>query len=574
MKQLQTLLWEIDGKGYKAYKKIQGSYQFPQYRLRVDHVQGDPFADPSRIRLFVDAKTASFPASCYHSPIRQMALEDFLGRSIARSIRQTIKGSRGSGKSGEIIIATSGQWIIKRNAILVQEDGAVEVRLQLALPAAGRRILSQQAEAMFFQELPAICEQGLLFSQRFSERFAAQLQRHIHSVEDQHYLRLWLDSESLVAFVADGSILPRRTGVDDRPLEEDVTPFVAPDSLAYEVVLPNAGTIRGMGIPTGVTLIVGGGYHGKSTLLHALERGVYNHIPADGRQQVVSLVDAVKIRAEDGRPVTQVNISPFINNLPGGRDTLCFSSANASGSTSQAANIIEALQCGCRLLLIDEDSSASNFMIRDERMQALVSDAKEPITPLVQRIRELYNDHQVSTVLVMGGSGNYFSCADTVIMMDAYVPSDVTAKAHHLAGNDSGSLSQKVRPAFSRTGKPRPSQAMLDPHRYGKMKIESRAVGQLTYGRHDLDLTLVEQLLERGQTRAIGYLILYYAQHGWQHSPILEEGLRLTLQQVEEQGLDRVTPWIMGNLALPRLYELAAAVHRLHREPHWQPGHG
>ena len=560
MDRLRALLRGIEGRGYKAYKKIEGTYDFSEFRLVIDHVQGDPFANPSRIRVQVTPEVAGFPSTYHGSSVRQIALEDFLGRAAACAIRQHSKGVRGSGKSGQICIVTNSQWIFKRNAVLVQEDGGVDARFQIGLPAEGRRILAQEAEAMFFEELPAVVEKSFLF-QSLS---ANKLEQHIHSVEDQDYLRRWLDANHLVAFVADRSSLPRRTGVDDRPMTGGVIPFISPDSLAREVILPNAGRIRGMAISKGVTLIVGGGFHGKSTLLHALERGVYNHIPGDGREQVVCSPGAVKIRSEDGRSVTKVDISPFINNLPGGHDTVCFSTGNASGSTSQAVNIVEAFVCGSRTLLIDEDSSATNFMIRDKRMQALVSDTKEPITPLIHRIRELYVEHGVSSILVMGGSGDYFSVADTVIMMDAYLPRDVTSEAHRLAMPLESLVPERDLPSFSTAGRSRPNLSVLSATRARRLeKIEAKAIGTLIYGTYEIDLGRVEQLVERGQTQAVGYLMLYYAKHFWNRSRSLEDGLRMTLREVEEKGLDVLTPWITGDLALPRLYELAAAINRL-----------
>lgn len=207
---------------------------------------------------------------------------------------------------------------------------------------------------------------------------------------------------------------------------------MSPASLSITIQTPNSGTVSGMGIPKGVTLIVGGGYHGKSTLLRALEIGVYNHVPGDGRERVVSNPSAVKIGAEDGRRIEKVNISPFINNLSFGKNTQAFSSENASGSTLQAANIIESLEIGASVILIDEDTSATNFMIRDHRMQELVSKEKEPITPFIDKVRHLYTDCGVSTILAIGGAGDYFDVADYVICMVEYTPRDVTGDAKRI----------------------------------------------------------------------------------------------------------------------------------------------
>ena len=194
--------------------------------------------------------------------------------------------------------------------------------------------------------------------------------------------------------------------------------FTSPQAFETTFNLPSGRAVTGMSIPEGITLIVGGGYHGKSTLL-GLERSVYDHIPNDGREFVITRHDAMKIRAEDGRGIQNVNISPFIDNLPGKKDTTHFSTDNASGSTSQAANVMEALG-QTSTLLIDEDTSATNFMIRDGRMQKLIAPDKEPITPFSNKVRPLLEAHQVATILIVGGSGDYFDVADQVMMMDEY----------------------------------------------------------------------------------------------------------------------------------------------------------
>jgi predicted ABC-class ATPase len=417
---------------------------------------------------------------------------------------------------------------------------------------------------MLLEELPRVVESALFYANLDGQR----VQQHVDSVEDQDALRQWLDEAGLVAFVVDQALLPRASGVDDRPLAQGALPFVAPDALARRVTLPNTGEVRGLGIPHGITLIVGGGFHGKSTLLQALERGVYNHIPGDGRERVATLADAVKVRAEDGRAIARVNISPFIDNLPFGRDTVAFTTENASGSTSQAANIIEALECGTRLLLIDEDTSATNFMIRDARMQALVAKDKEPITPFIYRVRELYDQHGVSSVIVMGGSGDYFDVADSVIMMDAYEPRDVTPEARALAQPKPTRVGSDT--PFGGPVTRRPGPDVLDPRRGNReVKIDSREVDNLLYGEHRIDLAQVEQLIDMGQTRSIGLMIHYFAQHYAADCDNLVSGLRQVMADAEQYGLDRFSPYKVGNLALPRLHELAAAINRI-REGHWR----
>lgn len=555
MDRLRNILHRIDGRGYGAYKDLKGAYAFADFDLVVDHVQGDPFAAPSRIRVRVPG--AGFPQKTWDGRVRRVALADFLARRTARVIREVARGGRGSGKSGALAVCPCTQQVLERSAILVGPDG-VEARLTVGLPARGRTILGREAEAVLCGELPRIVEEALTWARQDPHAVA----HHIEAAEDQQALRAWLDGADAAAFVADGSLLPRRSGVDERPLGGGLA-FRAPDALAATVDLPHAGPVRGLRIPRGVTLIVGGGFHGKSTLLSALQYGVYDHVPGDGRERVVADPTAVKVRAEDGRRVSRVDIRPFIDHLPLGRDTQRFTSDNASGSTSQAANIVEALYAGSRLLLIDEDTSATNFMIRDARMQRLVSADREPITPFLFRVRALYERHGVSSVIVMGGSGDYFEVADTVLMMDAYEPRDVTADAHVLAAPRqlSGAIESLPPMTFDETpGRIAPPSAARGRR---DVKIDTRGRDGLRYGVHDIDLARVEQIADPSQVRAIGRLMHLWATRHLDPARTVTEGLKAALDEVETEGLDALMPWPVGDLARPRLFELAAAVNRI-----------
>ena len=386
---LKSTLLRLDGASYKAYKDIQGSYQFPDFTLIIDRVQGDPFAAPSNLRVKIPQSIAEFPQQLYQSKSREVALRDYLTRQFDRAANQ-ISSHRGTGKSGLIAITRYGQEVLERTAVFI-DDNYLEVRFVVGLPARGRRILGRQAAEMLCEDIPDLVTQALLYQ----ALNAQEIQQQVETIEDADWLRQQLSVKGLVAFVANGAILPRCSGVDFRPLAEEAIPFQSPSSLEVKFNCPNRGLIKGMGIPAGITLIVGGGYHGKSTLLKAIELGVYNQIPGDGREFVVTNPTAVKIRAEDGRSIVGVDISPFINQLPQGRSTTNFSTTNASGSTSQAANIIEAIEAGTELLLIDEDTAATNFMIRDRRMQQLISKDKEPITPFIDKVQQLYTDYNV-----------------------------------------------------------------------------------------------------------------------------------------------------------------------------------
>ena len=555
---LRRTLNRIDGKGYPAYKDIRGEYEFPGFRLLIDHVQGDPFAAPSRLRVRVPQEVAGYPHDTLVNRSRRVALADYLTRAFDAAC-SGLSGRRGSGKSGLLAIDRPGQQILERTSALVDE-GTVEARFVVGLPAAGRRVLGRQAAAMLCDDVPRIVESAL----HLSANNRGALYRHIKTAEDADWLRARLADHGLVTFVADGAVLPRRSGVDDRPLVQDAVRFQSPPSLRVEFALPNAGPVRGMGVPAGVTLIVGGGYHGKSTLLNALERGIYNHIPGDGRELVVTDAGTVKIRAEDGRAVSGVDITPFIGALPNGADTRRFATANASGSTSQAANIVEALEAGARALLVDEDTAATNFMIRDHRMQELIAKEREPITPFIDKVRQLYDEHGVSTVLVIGGSGDYFDVADTVIAMDAYVPHDVTDQARAIAQKYKAERRREGGDRFGDVTLRVPLADSLDPRKGRReVKISARGVKTILFGTSEIDLTAVEDLVDPSQLNAIGQALYYARQRYMDGRRTLPEILDAVMADVDQGGLDVLDRRPVGDLARFRRYEMAAALNRL-----------
>jgi len=560
VKDLQRQLSRIDGKGYKAYKDLEGAYDFGDFRFILDHVQGDPFATPSRIRIQVDALRAGFPDDTYGTKSRRIALEDFLNRVFYENIRRYSRGIRGTGKSGLIMIYRPGQEIIERTAVRVDE-GNVEVRFSVGLPAFGRTIAAKISEEMFFKEIPQIVSQSLFFDRLDKEA----LYRHIQVSEDQDFLRLQLEKLGLIAFLANGSILPRRSGIDDRPLAGDrVVPFISPPSMEIELECPNGGKIRGMAIEKGITLIVGGGFHGKSTLLKALELGIYNHVPGDGREYVVSDPNCFKIRAEEGRRIEKVDISPFINNLPLEKDTKNFCTDNASGSTSQAANIIEALEAGATTFLIDEDTSASNFMIRDNRMQQLVSKDKEPITPFIDKVVQLYEEYGISTILVMGGAGDYFDVAHRVLMMDEYVPKDVTKKALSIAEKFKTDRRKEGGSSFGKIKSRIPLPQSFDPSK-GKRDVRITIKGEksILFGVHEIDLTHISQLVEEGQLKTIGDAMYYASEKFMDGKRSLSQVATLVFEEIKAKGLDILNPFRFGDRVFVRPIEFLAAINRL-----------
>ena len=530
-----------------------------EFTLFIDHAQGDPFASPSLVRVRILQRIALFPKDAYSSKSREIALRDFLTKRFLYASRGFCRGNRGTGNSGVISIDRPGQEILERTSVLVTES-YIEARFVMGLPAHGRTVAARHVQAMFFDELPRIVSASLFF-RNLDE---GMLRKHIEVAEDADFLRNQLDSLSLVAFVADGSILPRASGIDPRPMAKGlVVPFESPQSLRVQVDLPNRGTITGMGIPKGGTLIVGGGYHGKSTLLRALELGVYNHIPGDGRDFVVTNPYAVKIRAEDGRRIEGVDISPLIANLPFGQDTGAFSTEDASGSTSQAANIIEAIEIGARVLQVDEDTSATNFMIRDHRMQELVSKDKEPITPFIDKVSQLYKELGISTLLVMGGSGDYFDVADRVVCMVEYKPYDVTEQACVIAEKSRTERRHEGGKYFGMVSERIPLVHSFDPSRGRReVKISLKGLQTIVFGTHTIDLGAAEQLVDTSQTRAIGDAI-YYATKFMDGRRTLREIIDAVLKDIAERGLNVLSPMPVCDYAKFRGLEFAAAINRL-----------
>ncbi len=545
---LARRLDRLDGRGYPAYKDLRGGrWRFDHFDLVVDHVQGDPYAAPSRMRALVPLERTGLDDRALTEPDRCRATRDF----VARAFRESARPHRDLG------IDAGAQTVLERSCCIVR-DGVLEVRLTVDLPAAGRRIKGREARRLVCDHLADAVVRATAPTHLDLDACA----RFADIVEDQVALRAQLAAHDLVAFVADGAMLARRSGIDDRPLEEG-RPFHAPDAVAVELVAPNAGRLRGLGLRRGLTLIVGGGFHGKSTLLRALQFGVYDHVPGDGRERVVTEPTAAAIRAEDGRAVTGVDISPFIDHLPYGHPTDRFSTDLASGSTSQAAALVEALESGCRTLLIDEDTSATNFMIRDRRMQELVAKAREPITPFVDRVHGLVSDLGVSTVLVMGGSGDYLDHADTVIHMDAYRAVDVTARAHDIAHrHPTGRIGETERPLSSPTVRSLDPASLRPERKPGRFKVGARGVDTLLFGRSEIDLRAVEQLVDPSQLRAIGWLLTELSRM----DPPVPDPCAAVLSRVEglvDAGWDGLTGRPDGDLARPRVHEVLAALNRL-----------
>jgi predicted ABC-class ATPase len=556
LQRLRSTLDRIDRKGYGAYKDLSGSHDFDTFTLFVDRVQRDPFAPPSLIRI--QARENTFDPRLFENSVRKVAFEDFLTRSVKRAIRRVVRGNRGSGGSGRVEIQQTSQVVLSRTSMVVAPD-YVEARMAVGLPARGRSVDARAAKMVLLEELPEVVRRGLVSApQGGVEERKARL--HVEVVEDADYLRGRLPGLGLVAFVADGAELPRESGASDRPLGDGAVPFESPEEYRVEVDLPNRGIVSGMGVPEGVTLVAGGGFHGKSTLLSALSWGVYDHVPGDGRELVVARDDAVKIRAEDGRSVSGVDISAMIGDLPGGRMTEDFSTPNASGSTSQAANIAEAIEAGTSLLLVDEDTSATNFMIRDERMRELVK--SEPISPFIDLVQPLSRSLHISTVVVVGGVGDYLDVADRVILLEDYRPSDATPRAREVREMfppRAPLTSREVRSPRKRVADPSP----INLRRGKRQTARGKGLHTVELGRERVDLSYLEQLAEAGQTEAVARIVGEWVAAGKARD--VRDLLTEALASVVQNGLDSLGGFRghPGEMSLPRAQELAAAINRI-----------
>lgn len=556
--ELRTLLDKIDRRSYPAYKDTKGAYQFPGYVLCIDHVQGDPFAAPSSLHVTVRGERAGFPRELYAAKERRIALEDELLRCFVKEISRFNFAAKGSGKSGLIAVSRPGQEILERTASHIDAaTGDVTIRFAVGFPANGRTINSRELLKILFDFLPKAVGGALLYE----SLPAKHLEEIAFLADDQAFIRNELSRLDFVAFVADGSVLPRKSGVSDLPMKEAVA-FYSPGSMKIQLDLPSGKKVEGMGIKRGVTLIVGGGYHGKSTLLSALEKGVYNHRKGDGREYVITDASAVKLRAEDGRSIRRTDISMFINDLPNGKDTTHFYTEDASGSTSQAASVVEAMEAGATAFLIDEDTSATNFMIRDELMGLVIDSKSEPITPFIARIRQMYEEFHISTVIVAGSSGSYFHVADTVIQMEKYEPKDITEKAKEAA--DRFPLKQKPSlscksPDFAR--RPKKNRALLGD---GRVKIKTGGTDTVIVNKETVDVRYLEQLTDPEQLSALANMMVYMEKNMFDGKRTLQECVRELYEELDKKG-----PAFLGggasavaDMAMPRPQELFACLDR------------
>jgi len=560
-KELRSRLTSIDKKDYGAYQSLKDEYYHEDFTLIIDQIPKDPYAPPhtGMYRIVIPFDFTNIPEDFSNLKIREIAYRDFLARRFFDACQRISGQRRGTGYSGIITIAEPGQTILERSSIVIENE-TIEARFFMGLPAKGRIITSNIAEKMFFDELPLIVTEAFGKDNINSEI----LKKHLDTSEDCQFLRSHLDSMNLVSFIANDSMLPRESGTSDKPLKKDLcTNFTSPNELEVSIELPHRGSIRGMGISKGITLIIGGGYHGKSTVLQTIEQAIYNHIPDDGREYCATNNKAVKIRAYSGRSVANVDISTFIKNLPGKKDTKSFSTENASGSTSQAATIQEYIEAGAKILLMDEDTCATNFMIRDEKMQKLVHKENEPITTYIDKAKQLFKEKEISSILVLGGAGDYFDIADRVIQMIDYIPFDVTERAKEISESTQSKRKREDEGYPITPARRTLIGSSIDPYNdHKKLSFYAKEVHRIYFGKTIIDLTDIEQLIELSQTKAI-MNSLVYLQNYVDKNQNLKDNIDNFMKHLNEEGLDVLSEKPSGHFAHFRDLELIGTINRI-----------
>jgi len=571
---LRSLLISIADLPFHNSQKLLGCYRFPRFTLSFIKIQGSPGANPASIASVKIARQASkIPGEFLQTAECKLALADFLLRRFRQSIDRFALQNRGKDGSGSFNTIALSQKMLNRDSVLFDGD-AIELRFIISLPAQGQGggvFDAGQAWIMLNQELTAIVD-ATFFYRHYDQQTRTLLDRFVDVQRTRAEIIQFMRQHGLVAFIADDAKLPRHSGVDDRPAtDESVKTFQSPASLRITIPLPDGRSITGMGLKQGITCITGGGYHGKSTLMQAILAGVYAHIPGDGREYTVTRNDAFFIRAEDGRSIRDVDISPFIGDLPNGLKTDRFSSDNASGSTSQAANIVEAIESGSRLLLFDEDTCATNFLVRDELIKQILDATQEPIKPLYSTVRSLWQKQRVSMIFVVGGLGYFLQKADTCLLMDNYRCRDITAKVRAklgpIADEDTPIADvSKSRRLAADNFDPAYTNQRLNKTLPKRIKNLRNAPRQLEYGMDLVNLDAVAQIAEAPQVLTIGYCLLALRKQLKQAGD-KPETIRFWIDWLESQisqyGLDVLKPDYPGMLSMPRKYELAAAINRI-----------
>ena len=557
MKALYQKIRTLNGKNYGLYKSLADKpWDFGDFALEFLHVQGDPYAPASRVVIKANLSMLGYAGEWGGSFERRLALSDFLHRKLSRLVKE-----RYPDKDAAIVFDTAGPEMLVRNSLWI-DNGELRACLQVRLPGEGRKIQAEVAAEILTMVLPDLVSAGLYYSKSDE----AALQEHFRVLAERKEILAQLETRGLCAFVPDGAVLPRASGLSELPLEGAV-PFTAPEQMA--VTLNVCGReIRGMGIPKGITVITGGAFHGKSTLLQALTRAVYPHIPGDGREGIVIDESALRVGVEDGRSVRGTDLSQFVRDLPGGVSTKNFNTLSASGSTSEAANLLEAMEAGSRAFLIDEDSSAVNFLIRDVRVRKLLGDDREPLIPLTDRIREI-SVQGYSFILVAGACGDYLDLADNIVIMANY-------KAECAKSSQPGTCSGEAAVSSARpfVGYMQPLQKSVRPTSAVERQVKVKLSGDtlLQIGFLVSDTSRLNTLVDKQQRLGAGFVLLNLLQNAASNSESSDasnagDSVAVTIQKLYEKiqnvGFRNLPQGMSREMSLPRVVDIACVAFRL-----------
>ncbi|VGO12027.1 hypothetical protein PDESU_00576 [Pontiella desulfatans] len=565
-KEFYNLLSGLDGQPYSEYQQLVGDFDFSRYVIKCTGIdfESEELASPV-FSIRIPQTIAEIPEYLFDSPVRRTAMEDLLLRRLASNINKIANYDHNGVARRHVGVSAPNQKILPRNALLLTKE-YIEVRLEVSLPVQsvvvdGEHILSidgEMAQQIFFEDLPEVVSNSLLYC----NIEAADADEHVNNMEDADRLRQYLGASGQVAFVAEGALVTRLPG-QDIPDYERLSPVEVDASLVEEVEVPHAGTVSGLGIPNGLTLILGESNSGRVDLMDAIAQGIYNHVPGDGREHVVTVADAVNIRSEVGRSIQQVDISAFAKALPDGGNPASYSSKSSGSFSSQAASTVEALEAGARVLLFDEHSSSSTFLSSDTRVSSLIGESSR--NTLAARARQMVDELGIS-IVVAGSSlvAEFIPIADKVLKVENFCVSDITevAKALDIVPSTVADSTVNLGTMLSRSRWIMPSS--IDPS-VGRddLVIESDEGDYLQFGRSIVDLDAVRQIADADQARAIGF-VLYYAKLRYMDEGYpLREILDLVDRDLSNEGLNALIRDPRGDLARPRRYEVAAALNRL-----------
>ena len=565
-KEFYNLLTELDGQPYTEYQQLVGDFDFARYVIKCSAVDFDvEDAIEPVFTVRVPQTIAELPEYLFDSPVRRTAMEDLLLRRMAGNIDRIANYDHNGVARRHIRISEPNQKILPRNALLLTKE-YIEVRFVITMPIQhiivdGEPMVSidgAMAQQIFFEDLPEIIGNSLLYC----NIDIAAADEHVNNMEDADRLRQHLGASGSVCFVADGALVTRIDG-QDAPDYERLSPVEIDETLVEEVEVPHGGAIRGLAIPNGLTLILGESNSGRVDIMDAIAQGIYNHVPGDGREHVVTVADAVNIRSEVGRSIQQVDISPFASSLADGGNPAAYSAKSAGSFTSQAASTVEALEAGARVLLFDEHSSSSTFLSSDTRVSSLLGESSR--NTMAARARQMVDELGIS-MIVAGSSliAEFIPIADKVLKVENFCVSDITeqAKALDIVPSTPADGSVNLSSMLSRSRWAMPSS--IDPS-IGRedLVIETEDADFLQFGRSIVDLDAIRQIADADQARAIGF-VLYYAKLRYMDEGYpLREILDLVDRDLSNEGLNTLVRDVRGDLARPRRYEVAAALNRL-----------